>query len=78
MKTVVWAAAAVSAVLLAGCSSPNIALDQPSAVSVPVGGSFAFTGQVQNSSGTIVWKLDGPGSLSNTSGPATVYLAPST
>src|SRR5215469_2631690 len=78
MKKVVWAAAAVSAVLLAGCSSPNISLGQPNAVTVPVRGSFAFNGQVQNSSGTIHWKLDGPGSLSNISGLATVYLAPST
>ena len=32
MKRVVWAAAAVSAVLLAGCNSPHIALAQPNAV----------------------------------------------
>ena len=78
MKKVVWAAAAVSAVLLAGCSSPHVALGQPSAVSVPVGTSFAFTGLVQDSNGTILWKLDGPGSLSATSGTTTVYTAPST
>src|SRR5215469_1561099 len=78
MKRVVWVAAAISAALLAGCSSPNITLGQPNAVSVAIGTSFAFNGQVQNSSGTIVWKVDGPGSLSNTTGPATVYLAPST
>jgi len=78
MKNVVWVAAAVSAVLLAGCNSPHIALGQPSAVSVPVGGTFAFTGTVQSSSGTIQWKLDGPGSLSNTTGLSTLYTAPST
>ncbi|RPH70393.1 MAG: penicillin acylase family protein, partial [Myxococcaceae bacterium] len=78
MKSVVWAAAAVSAALLAGCSSPHVALDQNSAVSVPVGGSLVFSGIVQDSSGTIQWTLDGPGSLSNTSGASTVYTAPST
>ena len=78
MKSVVWAAAAVSAALLAGCSSPHVALDQNSAVSVPVGGSLVFSGIVQDSSGTIQWTLDGPGSLSNSSGPSTVYTAPST
>lgn len=78
MKRVVWAAAAVSAALLAGCNSPHIALGQPNAVTVPVGTSFAFNGLVQDSDGTILWKLDGPGSLSNTSGQATVYTAPST
>ena len=78
MKRVVWAAAAVSAVLLAGCNSPHIALAQPNAVSVPVGTSFSFSGLVQDSNGTIVWRLDGPGSLSNTSGPTTIYTAPST
>ena len=61
MKRVVWAAAAVSAALLAGCSSPHIALAQPNAVTVPVGGTYGFNGLVQDSNGTILWKLDGPG-----------------
>ena len=78
MKRVVWAAAAVSAALLAGCSSPHIALAQPNAVSVPVGGTYGFNGLVQDSNGTILWKLDGPGSLTNTSGVTTIYIAPST
>ena len=78
MKRVVWAAAAISAVLLAGCNSPHLALSQPSAVSVPVGGTLAFAGIIQDANGTILWKLDGPGSLTNTSGLSTVYVAPST
>jgi hypothetical protein len=78
MKSVVWAAAAVSAALLAGCSSPHVALAQDNAVSVPVGGTFGFNGLVQDSNGTIVWKLDGPGSLTNTSGVTTIYIAPTT
>ncbi|HET9156748.1 MAG TPA: penicillin acylase family protein, partial [Myxococcaceae bacterium] len=77
MKRFVWAAAAVSAALLAGCNSPHIALGQPNAVTVPVGTSYAFSGQVQDTDGTILWKLDGPGSLSSTSGPQTLYTAPS-
>ena len=78
MKSVVWAAAAVSAAVLVGCSSAHVALDADSSVSVPVGGSLAISGIIQDSSGTILWKLDGPGSLSNTSGASTVYTAPST
>jgi penicillin amidase len=78
MKKVVWVAAAVFTALLAGCSSAHISLGQPSAVSVPVGTLFPFNGQVQDSNGTIVWRLDGPGSLSNATGPSTVYTAPST
>ena len=78
MKSVVWAAAAVSAALLAGCNSPHVALAQDNAVSVPVGGTFGFNGLVQDSNGTIVWKLDGPGSLTNTSGVTTIYIAPTT
>ncbi|HET9038323.1 MAG TPA: hypothetical protein VFN45_19060, partial [Myxococcaceae bacterium] len=78
MKSVVWAAAAVSAALLAACSSAHVALDTNSAVSVPVGASLVISGIVQDSNGTIQWKLDGPGSLSNTAGRSTVYTAPST
>ena len=47
-------------------------------MSVPVGGTFGFSGLVQDSNGTIVWKLDGPGSLTNTSGVTTIYIAPTT
>ena len=78
MKKVVWVAAAVFTALLAGCSSAHISLGQPSAVSVPVGTLFPFNGQVQDSNGTILWRLSGPGSLSNTSGLTTFYTAPST
>src|SRR5678815_1965071 len=78
MRRVVWAAVAVAAALLAGCNSPHVALAQPGAVSVPVGTSFFFNGIVQDSDGTIQWKLDGPGSLSNTAGTSTLYTAPST
>src|SRR5678816_2070887 len=78
MKSVVWAAAAVSAALLAACGSAHVALDTNSAVSVPVGASLVISGIVQDSNGTIQWKLDGPGSLSNSSGTSTVYTAPST
>jgi len=78
MKSVVWAAAAVSAALLAACGSAHVALDTNSAVSVPVGASLVVSGIVQDSNGTIQWKLDGPGSLSNSSGTSTVYTAPST
>src|SRR5262245_41567990 len=78
MKSVIWAAAAISAALLAACGSAHVALDQNSEQSVPVGGSLVISGIVQDSDGTIQWKLDGPGSLSNTSGFTTVYTAPST
>src|SRR5512143_3897677 len=78
MKRVVWAAVAVSAAMLAGCNTPHLSLDQNSQVTVPVGSSIAFNGLIQDSSGTVLWKLDGPGSLSNTSGLSTVYTAPST
>ncbi len=78
MKSVVWAAAAVSAVLLAGCNSPHVALAQDNAVSVPVGGTYGFSGLVQDSNGTIIWTLAGPGSLTNTSGATTIYIAPTT
>ncbi len=76
MKRVVWAALAASAALLAGCNSPHLALAQDNAVSVPVGASFAFAGVIQDASGTILWKLDGPGSLSTGAGLTTVYTAP--
>src|SRR5215470_11934176 len=78
MKRVVWAAAAVSAALLAGCNSPLLSLAQNSQVSVPAGTSLVFTGLIQDSDGTVLWKLDGPGSLSATSGLQTVYTAPPT
>src|SRR5262245_6095618 len=78
MKSVVWAAAAVSAAVLAACSSAHVALDTDSSVSVPIGQSLVISGIVQDSNGTILWKLDGPGSLSSTSGLSTVYTAPST
>jgi hypothetical protein len=77
MKRVVWAVLAASAALLVGCSSPHIALGQDNAVNVPVGASFAFSGVIQDASGTILWKLDGPGSISSTAGLTTVYTAPS-
>jgi len=78
MKRIVWAALAASAALLAGCNSPHIALAQDNAVTVPVGASFAFSGIIQDASGTILWKLDGPGSLSTGAGLTTVYTAPAT
>ncbi|HVP62030.1 MAG TPA: penicillin acylase family protein [Myxococcaceae bacterium] len=78
MKRVVWAALAASAALLAGCNSPHIALGQDNAVTVPVGGSFAFSGIIQDANGTILWKLDGPGSITNSSGLTTTYTAPAT
>ena len=47
-------------------------------MTVPVGGTYGFNGLVQDSNGTILWKLDGPGSISETSGVTTIYIAPST
>ncbi len=78
MKRIVWAAVAVSAALLAGCNSPHLALVQDNAVSVPIGTSYGFQAQAQDSTGTILWALSGPGSISTTSGAETVYTAPST
>ena len=78
MKRVVWAAIAASAALLAGCNSPHISLGQPSAVSVPVGTAYEFDALVQDSNGIPLWRLDGPGSLTATSGPTIFYIAPST
>ncbi len=78
MKRIVWAVAAVSAALLAGCNSPHLALIQDNAVSVPIGTSYGFQAQAQDSTGTILWALSGPGSISTTSGAGTVYTAPST
>ena len=78
MKRVVWAAIAASAALLVGCNSAHISLGQPNAVSVPVGTTYEFDALVQDSNGIPLWRLDGPGSLSNTSGPTIFYIAPST
>ena len=78
MKRVVWAALAASAALLVGCNSPHLALAQDSQVSVPVGSTYGFSGLIQDADGTILWKLNGPGSLSNTVGLSTTYIAPAT
>jgi Protein related to penicillin acylase len=78
MKRVVWAAVAASAALLAGCNSPHLALGQDSAVTVPVGGTYVFSGLIQDADGPILWKLDGPGSISDVSGTTTTYTAPAT
>ena len=78
MKRIVWAAVAGWAALLAGCNSPHIALAQSNAVNVPIGTSYGFQALAQDSNGTILWNLSGPGSLSDASGPATVYTAPAT
>jgi len=78
MKRIVWAAVAGWAALLAGCNSAHLALGQNSQVNVPVGTTYAFQGIVQDSNGIILWNLTGPGSLTDASGPTTVYIAPST
>src|SRR5215467_10626804 len=78
MKRIVWAAVAGWGALLAGCNSPHVALAQNNQVSVAVGTTYAFQAIVQDSNGTVLWNLSGPGSMSDASGPASVYIAPST
>src|SRR5690242_7232367 len=78
MKRVVWTAIAASAALLVACNSAHISLGEPNAVSVPVGTTFEFDALVQDSNGIPLWNLQGPGSLSNTSGPTIFYIAPTT
>ena len=79
MKRIVWAAVACTA-LLVGCSSPHLSIANVTtgAVSVPVGGTQTFEAIVQDSNGTVLWTLTGPGTLTATSGLETIYIAPST
>ena len=64
MKRIVWAAVACAA-LLVGCNSPHLSIAQDSAkdgaVTVPVGTTFTFDAIAQDSSGTVLWNLTGPG-----------------
>ncbi len=81
MNRIVWAAVACAA-LLVGCNSPHLSIAQDEAqdgaVTVPVGSTFTFSAIVQDSSGTVLWTLTGPGSLTASSGVQTTYVAPAT
>ena len=78
MKRIVWAAVAVWGALLTGCNSPHVALAQQNQVNVPIGTTYAFQALAQDSNGVVLWNLSGPGSMSNASGPDSVYIAPTT
>ena len=78
MKTrFTWAAGAIAA-LLAGCTSPHLALSVVGAVTVPAGSAVAFQALAQDSDGTIQWTLDGPGVLTPNVGNQVTYFAPTT
>src|SRR5215468_1828761 len=72
-----WLGGAVM-VLLAGCNSPHLALINDSALKVPAGTSVVLGALAQDSDGTILWRLSGPGVLTPTAGPEVVYYAPPT
>jgi penicillin amidase len=76
MKRIVGAALTGWVALLVGCNSPHLAIDNNGKLSVPAGGSVAITGIAQDSSGVILWKLTGPGTLAPTQGQQTLYTAP--
>lgn len=72
-----WVAGAFAA-LLAGCSSPHLAVGPESTSTVPAGGSMAYQALAQDSGGTIQWSLSGPGTLTPNVGPTVTYYAPAT
>ena len=80
MKRFVVRAAVACAALLVGCSSPHLSIpaNASGAVTVTVGTTYTFDALVQNSDATVLWALTGPGTLTNSSGLETTYVAPAT
>jgi len=76
MKRIAWAAVAAGAVFFAGCNGPHLSIASDPDLNVPAETSYYFAALVQDSDDTVVWKLSGPGTLSNASGTETIYTAP--
>jgi len=72
-----WLAGALM-VVLAGCNPPHLALVNDSALNVPAGTGVILGALAQDSDGTILWSLSGPGVLTPTVGPQVAYYAPAT
>jgi len=79
MKRIVRVAVA-SAALLMGCSSPHLSIASATsgAATVAVGSTLVFQAIAQDTRGTVLWNLTGPGTLTVASGLQTVYVAPTT
>src|SRR5215475_13752181 len=61
--------------LLAGCNSPHLVVS-PDKVQIATGEAVVLQGYGQDSSGTVLWSLNGPGTLTPVSGPLVYYYAP--
>jgi FG-GAP-like repeat/Putative Ig domain len=79
-----WAAPLTAmAIVLVGCSSPgpiSVSVSPTSPQAIDQGLPVAITANITNDTSArgVTWSLNGPGSLSSTTGPSITYLSPTT